>query len=306
MNPVRLRGDRMNPVRTIERIIKAPDIHWVGTGFRVRQYFPDSDESPMLDRMSPFLLLDYNEPYYFEGSPFDTGDTPHPHKGFETVTFSFSGSIEHKDAAGNSGVIHSGDVQWMTAASGVLHKEFHEKEYAKRGRLFHALQLWINLPERHKNDAPAYQYIPATTMGRYQSLDETIDAIVYTGAFRHITGPAKFHTPMNIYKLKLQPNSWISISENMTWNTGFLVINGTGSANDESIEFGDFVLFNNDGERFEVESGDEGLEIFVLAGEPLNEPVVKQGPYVMTNKTELLLAYGEYINGKFGREEAIM
>lgn len=111
---------------------------------------------------------------------------------------------------------------------------------------------------------------------------------------------------MNIYKLKLQPNSWSSISENMTWNTGFLVINGTGSANSESIESGDFVLFNNDGERFEVESGDEGLEIFVLAGEPLNEPVVKQGPYVMTNKTELLLAYGEYINGKFGREEAIM
>ena len=113
MNPVRLRGDRMNPVRTIERIIKAPDIHWVGNGFRVRQYFPDGDESPMLDRMSPFLLLDYNEPYYFEASPFDTGVTPHPHKGFETVTFSFSGSIEHKDAAGNSGVIHSGDVQWM-------------------------------------------------------------------------------------------------------------------------------------------------------------------------------------------------
>ena len=291
MNPVRLRGDRMNPVRTIERIIKAPDIHWVGTGFRVRQYFPNGDESPMLDRMSPFLLLDYNEPYYFEGSPFDTGDTPHPHKGFETVTFSFSGSIEHKDAAGNSGVIH---------------RESHEKEYAKRGRLFHALQLWINLPERHKNDAPAYQYIPATTMGRYQSLDETIDAIVYTGAFRHITGSAKSHTPMNIYKLKLEPNSWISISENMTWNTGFLVINGTGTANGESIESGDFVLFNNDGKRFEVESGDEGLEIFVLAGEPLNEPVIKQGPYVMTNKTELLLAYGEYINGKFGREEAIM
>ena len=291
MNPVRLRGDRMNPVRTIERIIKAPDIHWVGTGFRARQYFPDGDESPMLDRMSPFLLLDYNEPYYFEGSPFDTGVTPHLHKGFETVTFSFSGSIGHKDAAGNSGV---------------LHKEFHEKEYAKRGRLFHALQLWINLPERHKNDTPAYQYLPATTMGRYQSLDETIDAIVYTGAFRHITGPAKSHTPMNIYKLKLQPNSWISISENMTWNTGFLVINGTGSANGESIESGDFVLFNNDGERFEVESGDEGLEIFVLSGEPLNEPVVKQGSFVMTNKTELILAYGEYKNGKFGREEDIM
>ena len=86
----------MNPVRTIERIIKAPDIHWVGTGFRVRQYFPDSDESPMLDRMSPFLLLDYNEPYYFEGSPFDTGDTPHPHKGFETVTFSFPAPLNIK------------------------------------------------------------------------------------------------------------------------------------------------------------------------------------------------------------------
>ena len=253
MNPVRLRGDRMNPVRTIERIIKAPDIHWVGNS-----------------------------------------------------NIFFSGSIEHKDAAGNSGVIHSGDVQWMTAASGVLHKEFHEKEYAKRGRLFHALQLWINLPERHKNDTPAYQYLPATTMGRYQSLDERIDAIVYTGAFRHITGPAKSHTPMNIYKLKLQPNSWISISENMTWNTGFLVINGTGSANGESIESGDFVLFNNDGERFEVESGDKGLEIFVLSGEPLNEPVVKQGSFVMTNKTELILAYGEYKNGKFGREEDIM
>ncbi len=296
----------MNPVRTIDRIIKAPDIHWVGTGFRVRQYFPNGDDSPMLDRMSPFLLLDYNEPYYFEASPFDAGVTPHPHKGFETVTFSFSGSIEHKDTAGNGGVIHSGDVQWMTAASGVLHKEFHEKEYAKRGRLFHALQLWVNLPERHKNDAPAYQHIPANTMGRYQSLDETIDAIVYTGTFRNITGPAKSHTPMNIYKLKLQPNAWISISENETWNTGFLVINGTGTANGESIETADFVLFNNDGERFEVEAGDEGLEIFVLSGEPLNEPVVKHGPFVMTNKTELLLAYGEYKNGKFGREEDIM
>ncbi|SNV54339.1 pirin family protein [Veillonella rodentium] len=296
----------MTPIRTIEQIIKAPDIHWVGTGFRVRQYFPNGDTSPMLDRMSPFLLLDYNEPYYFQGGPFKTGVNPHPHKGFETVTFCFSGSIAHKDTAGNTGIINSGDVQWMTAARGILHEEFHETEYAKRGRLFHALQLWINLPERYKNDNPSYQYLSADMMGYYQSLDETIEATVYTGTFRHITGPGKSYTPMNIYKLKLRPDSSISISEQATWNTGFLVLSGSGSTNGESYTTADFVLFNNDGDCFEVEAGDEGLELFVLSGEPINEPVVKHGPFVMTDSTELLLAFGEYKQGKFGREEDLM
>lgn len=293
--------------RTIHQIIEPPHIHWVGTGFRVRQYFPNGDNSPLLQRMSPFILLDYNEPYYFEGSPFESGVSPHPHRGFETVTFSFSGSLEHKDTAGNTGIIHSGDVQWMTAGSGVLHKEFHEKESAKRGRMLHAIQLWVNLPSAFKNESPHYQHIQSAHMGQYTSLDETVKGIVYAGTFRNVKGPGKSYTPMNIYKLNIAGNSYVSISEQAHWNTGFLVINGSGIVNGESeISAGQFVIMNNDTDRFDIDAGPDGIEIFVLSGEPIDEPIAKNGPFVMNNGTDLLLAYGEYKNGRYGREEDLM
>lgn len=297
--------------RSIEQIIEPEEPHWVGSGFRVRQYFPNGDTNPLnpplLTRMSPFLLLDYNEPYYFEGSPFEKGVAPHPHKGFETVTFSFSGSLEHKDTAGNRGVMHSGDVQWMTAGKGVLHREYHEKEWSKKGRMLHAIQLWVNLPAANKNDEPHYQHLAASTMGTYTSLDETVSAIVYAGAFRNITGPGNSYTPMNIYKLTIEPNSYVSIREQANWNTGFLVINGSGTVNGESqIAKGQFIIMSNDNEQFDIDAGDEGLEIFVLSGEPIHEPIVKKGPFVMNNATDVLLAFGEFQNGKFGREEDLM
>lgn len=310
----------MNQKRTIDQIIHAPEAHWVGTGFRVKQYFPNGDTSPLLERMSPFILLDYNEPYYFEGSPFESGVSPHPHKGFETVTFSFAGSIEHKDTAGNHGIIHSGDVQWMTAAGGVLHKEYHEKEYAKRGRMFHAIQLWVNLPKAHKQDAPTYQTLRKQQMGLYTSLDETIKGIVYAGTFRNIIGPARTHTPMNIYKLSIDAGSYISISEQPHWNTGFLVLAGSGTVNGEStesskngtpqmsnsIQAGDFVIMNNNADRFEIDAGPKGMEIFVLSGEPIDEPIAKRGPFVMNDGVETLLATSEWQNGRFGLAEDIM
>lgn len=287
--------------RKIESILKKDRSHWVGNGFRVKQYFPADKGEKFLERFSPFILMDYNEPYFFKGSPFETGVGVHPHKGFETVTFAFAGKVEHGDNKGHTGVIEPGDIQWMTAGSGILHREFHEKEFAKKDRVLHMIQLWVNLPKEHKLTAPKYQAIKANQMGRYCTEDDLLNAIIYAGEAFGVQGPASTFSPMNIYKIEIKKGKEILLEEPKDFNTGLLVLGGEIKINGESIvKNSDFVLFENDGNPIHITGLEEHSEVFILSGKPLNEPVVAMGPFVMNTREEIIEANEEYRAGKFG------
>lgn len=287
--------------RSIERIITNRRAHWVGNGFRVKQYFPSLQPDNFLERFSPFILLDYNEPYFFEATPFETGVGPHPHRGFETVTFAFAGKVEHGDNQGNSGIIEPGDIQWMTAGKGILHKEYHETEFAKKDRILHMIQLWVNLPRKDKLTEPKYQAITADQMGHYTSFDQTYQLIVYAGEVNGIKGPATTFSPMNIYKAELAKGHSEQFQEPADFNTGLLVLAGQVEINHQTtVQSGDFVLFENDGHPFVLTGLDEHSEVFVLSGQPLNEPVVHAGPFVMSTREELRQASHDFQTGKFG------
>lgn len=288
-------------LRKIETIFKDGHLHWVGNGFRVKQYFPSLLGKEFFDRFSPFILLDYNEPYLFKATSLETGVGAHPHRGFETVTFAFSGKIEHGDNKGNRGIIESGDIQWMTAGSGILHKEFHEREFAKEDRIFHMIQLWVNLPKKYKMTEPKYQAIKKDQMGKYLSDDEQIELTIYAGDVFDIKGPASTFSPMNLYKIDIKKGKSVVIEEPSHFNTGLLILSGGVTINEtDPAERSDFVLFENDGNPFQITGVEEHSEVFVLSGQPLNEPVVAMGPFVMNTEEEIMQANLDYHNGAFG------
>lgn len=287
--------------RKIEDIFKNDSAHWVGNGFRVKQYFPTNRSGDFLERFSPFILLDYNEPYFFKATPFETGVGVHPHRGFETVTFAFAGKVEHGDNKGHSGIIEAGDIQWMTAAKGILHKEFHEKEYAKNDRVLHMVQLWVNLPKEYKMSEPKYQAIKKEQMGKYNSQDNNLEIIVYAGEVFGVKGPASTFSPMNIYKIDLKKGATVTIKEPSDFNTGMLILSGEVNVNEsKNVKSSDFVLFENDGKEFSLAGIEEHSEILVLSGQPLNEPVVAMGPFVMNTMEEIMQANADFRAGKFG------
>lgn len=290
----------MKQMRRIEKIIQNPPRHWVGNGFNVQQYFPSNQGMSFMERFSPFILMDYNAPATFKGTEGDVGVDIHPHRGFETVTFAFKGKVEHGDNHGHSGIIQEGDIQWMTAGSGVLHKEFHEREWAKHDRVFHMIQLWVNLPAKDKMTAPNYQALTKNEIPSFVEEKSEANIILYAGeVFKH-KGIAHTFSPMNIYKINLKKDHKIDLDEPSTYNTGFLLISGVVNINDDKVvREQDFVLFKNEAGVIEL-SAIEDAEIFVLSGKPLNEPVVAGGPFVMNTENELRQAYLDYQAGKFG------
>jgi quercetin 2,3-dioxygenase len=197
------KGVYMNTIKTIEAIIAPPPAHMVGDGFRVHSFFPGGR---LIDkkRMSPFFLLDYGAKVDFSPSVEPRGVGVHPHRGFETVTIAYHGRIAHHDSAGNSGVIGEGDVQWMTAASGLLHKEYHEENFSKAGGLFQMVQLWVNLPAKYKMTAPKYQELTNQKMGRYILPGNKGEVEVVAGNYQDVKGPASTFTPMHVYNVRLK------------------------------------------------------------------------------------------------------
>lgn len=294
----------MSRFRPIERVFTGPSSHWVGNGFHVSQYFPRGQGREFFDRFSPFILLDYNAPRYFESTERMVGIGPHPHRGFETVTFAFAGKVEHGDNQGNHGVIEPGDVQWMTAGSGILHKEYHEKEYAKNGRVFHMIQLWVNLPAKDKMTDPRYQALLAEDMGKLELPDDGGEIIVYAGEVMGVKGPALTFSPMDIFKVTLNKEKEVTLNQPAEYNTGMLVIDGSFQLDEEkTIEAGDFVLFENlPGDILLKGESDQASAVF-LSGEPLNEPVVAGGPFVMNTVEQLDQANNDYRNGLFGSHD---
>ncbi|GAA0117956.1 pirin family protein [Clostridium perfringens] len=291
----------MKKFRTIENIFKAPEPHMVGDGFRVSQYIPTGIKS--MERLSPFLLLDYNAPYYFKPSETRLGVGAHPHRGFETVTIAYDGKVEHHDNKGNHGIIGPGDVQWMTAASGIMHKEYHETEFSKNGGIFHMVQLWVNLHKDKKMIEPKYQPLLKEEMGVLKLDNDKGEISIIAGEVNGVKGPANTFTNINLYNINLKNYGNTTLSEPKNFNTAILILKGEAKVNENKIcKEGDFIIFDNvDGEIL-LESFTEESLFLVLSGEPINEPVVSHGPFVMNTLGEILDAYEDFRNNKFGTE----
>lgn len=291
----------MKKFRTIENIFKGPEPHMVGDGFRVSQYIPTGIKS--MERLSPFLLLDYNAPYYFKPSETRLGVGAHPHRGFETVTIAYDGKVEHHDNKGNHGIIGPGDVQWMTAASGIMHKEYHETEFSKNGGIFHMVQLWVNLPKDKKMIEPKYQPLLKEEMGVLKLDNDKGEISIIAGEVNRVKGPANTFTNINLYNINLKNYGNTTLSEPKNFNTAILILKGEAKVNEDKIcKEGDFIVFENVEGEILLESLTEESLFLVLSGEPINEPVVSHGPFVMNTLGEILDAYEDFRNNKFGTE----
>lgn len=283
--------------KNIELVIAPPTPHFVGDGFRVHNFIPSAYQLDM-ERMNPFIMLDYNSKHFFAPTDSPRGVGVHPHRGFETVTIAYNGKVEHHDSAGGGGVIGQGDVQWMTAASGVLHKEFHETEWAKEGGIFQMVQLWVNLPKKDKMSTPKYQAIKNSEMTKVD-LGENGFIEVIAGDYNGNKGPAFTFSPVNMMNAKLKTGGKAEFNFPANHNTGLVVIEGNVKVNDENIVTDHFVLFENEGETFTIEATEDAI-VLVLSGEPINEPIVAHGPFVMNTREEIIQAFNDFNDGKFG------
>lgn len=283
--------------RSVEAIIPPRELHYVGDGFRVHNFIPSQLKLGM-QRMNPFILMDYNSKFYFGASERPRGVGVHPHRGFETVTVAYKGRIQHHDSNGGGGIIGEGDVQWMTAAGGILHKEYHEKEWSKKGGEFQMVQLWVNLPAKNKMDPAKYQPIENDKMKRYKS--EGAELEIIAGEYKGKKGPATTFSPIHLYNLKLEKDAEFSFSFPENYNTAMLVVEGSILVNgQEKVPTDFFILMANDGDSFSVEAT-ENSKLLILSGEPLNEPIAAHGPFVMNTREELYQAFDDYNSGKFG------
>ena len=288
----------MNKQRSIEQIIPPPPAHMVGDGFRVHNFFPSSG-SMNIQRMSPFFLLDYGAKIEFPPSDTPRGVGVHPHRGFETVTIAYKGRVAHHDSAGNAGVIGEGDVQWMTAASGILHKEYHESEWSKLGGEFQMVQLWVNLPAKFKMSKPKYQPIRREEFGQVVLPDGNGIIEIIAGNFNNTNGPATSFTPIEMYNARLKKGAKVHFSLPQNYNTGFVIIEGAVTVNEKPAATDHFVLFANDGTDIYVEATENAI-VLILSGEPIHEAIIPYGPFVMNTKQEIVDAYDDWNSGKFG------
>jgi redox-sensitive bicupin YhaK (pirin superfamily) len=285
--------------KNIEAILPPPDFHMVGDGFRVHNFFP-SQSKIGIDGMSPFFLLDYGSKWTVPPSEKPRGVGVHPHRGFEAVTIAYHGKVAHHDSAGNSGVIKEGDVQWMTAGAGVLHKEYHEKEFSKKGGLFQAIQLWVNLPAKFKMTPAKYQPIENRNLTRFPLADGKSVVEVIAGEYKGMKGPASTFSPVNLFNAKLNRKVKADFSFKENYNTGILIVEGEIKINNsKTASENSFILFGHDGEEILIEALKDSV-ILVLSGEPIKEPIVSYGPFVMNTEAEIKQAYEDYYTGKFG------
>ncbi|KXO00192.1 short-chain dehydrogenase [Aequorivita aquimaris] len=285
--------------RKLERVLTPPRPHMVGDGFRVHQYIP-SALGAGFERMDPFIMMDYNSKFYFPPTDKPRGVDVHPHRGFETVTIAYKGSVAHHDSAGNSGVIGEGDVQWMTAASGILHKEYHEENFSKAGGDFQMVQLWVNLPAKDKMSAPKYQGITNGQMKKVALPDDAGTVEVIAGEYQGEKGPAFTFTPVHMLNAKLNKGGKATFSFPQNFNTAILVVEGNIKVNNqEEIHTDGLGLFENNGDTFIIKALDNAT-VLVLSGEPINEPIAAQGPFVMNTRSEIVQAISDFNMGKFG------
>lgn len=284
--------------KKVEIVVQPKPAHFVGDGFRVHNFIPSAYRLDM-ERMDPFIMLDYNSKFHFNASETPRGVGVHPHRGFETVTIAYQGKVEHHDSAGGGGIIGEGDVQWMTAAGGVLHKEYHESEWSKKGGIFQMVQLWVNLPAKDKMSKPKYQAITHEEMTQHQLGDNGFIEII-AGEYKGDKGPAFTFSPINMMNAKLKKGGKADFNFPANFNTAALVIEGSVVVNgEEKVATDHFVLFENMGENFSIEATEDAV-VLIISGEPINEPIYSHGPFVMNSREEIMQAFTDFNTGKFG------
>jgi redox-sensitive bicupin YhaK (pirin superfamily) len=250
--------------------------------------------------MNPFFLMDFNPEFNFSPTDIPRGVGVHPHRGFETVTIAYKGSVAHNDSAGNSGVINPGDVQWMTAASGILHKEYHEKEFAKKGGAFEMVQIWVNLPKKYKMSSPKYQAILHKQKGKVDLPDNAGTAHIIAGEYKGIKGAAETFSPVEMYDIRLNEDGEIELNLPGEYNTGLLIVEGEITINDNTrVSQHQYTQFKNEAGIIKIKAGKKS-NLLLLSGDPINEPVAAYGPFVMNTIEEIQEALADVKSGKFG------
>ena len=283
--------------RSVEGVHRSNTFHWVGDGFFVSTYFPSPELPP--ERTSPFVLMDYGPPREF--APLAEGKRGvgwHPHRGFETVTLAWQGAVAHRDNAGHSGVIGPGDAQWMTAASGIFHEEYLEENFTREGGKLHMMQLWVNLPEKHKMAPPGYQPIRAADVPTVSLPGASVR--VLAGELAGVRGPARTFTPITMLDIDASAGAHVKIPLPASYNAIAVVAEGRAIAGGSSASAGELLLFANDAEELEL-TAEDAAHVILLSGEPITEPIVQYGPFVMNTPQEIIQAIQDVGAGKFGR-----
>lgn len=279
----------------------APRQHWVGDGFPVRSMFT---YDTLGKHISPFLLLDYAGPMKFEPAARPRGVGEHPHRGFETVTIVYEGEVEHRDSTGAGGKIGPGDVQWMTAASGILHEEFHSHEFTRSGGTLEMVQLWVNLPAKDKMAAPGYQTLLNADIPVVALPDNAGKVRVIAGEYAGHRGPAHTFTPIDAWDVRLNQGRAADFVVPQGRTLALIVLRGTVQVNGSQVaREAQMVLFDRAGDAIAVEANSDAT-LLLLSGEPIDEPIAGYGPFVMNSKEEIQQAITDFNGGRFGRMSA--
>lgn len=285
--------------RNIEKVLTPQSFNWVGDAFYTTSFV--GKDIPR-KRMDPFFAVGYNADIDFEAREIPRGVGAHPHKGFETVTIAYKGKIEHKDSRGNHGVIGEGDVQWMTAGSGILHQEYHEKAFSKKGGIFQMVQMWVNLPAKDKETKPQYQDLYFQDMTKVAVGSDGSFVNVIAGAYQGQQGKGTTFSPMHLYNAYLNKGTKADFTFPNDYNTAMLVIEGGLQVNGAtSLGKDSFAMFENGaGDTFSLEATTDHTIVLIMSGQPLNEPVAHYGPFVMNTQEQLVQAVQDFNDGKFG------
>lgn len=279
-------------------IYTSPRGHWVGDGFPVRTLF---SYDTLGKHISPFLLLDHAGPADFTPTEQRRGVGQHPHRGFETVTIVYDGEVEHRDSTGAGGTIGPGDVQWMTAAKGILHEEFHSEAFARSGGALEMVQLWVNLPAKDKMADAGYQTIVDGDIPVLPLADGAGQLRLIAGDFAGTQGPARTFTPIDVWDLRLNAGKPVTLDLHEGRNTALVILRGTVLVNGEEVaRQGQLALFERDGRQLTLEANDDA-KVLLLSGEPIDEPIVGHGPFVMNSEQEIHQAFADFQSGKFGQ-----
>ena len=285
-------------MKKILGVYSAPRPHWVGDGFPVRSLF---GYDGLGRHLSPFLLLDHAAPTHFEPTTRPRGVGSHPHRGFETVTIVYQGEVAHRDSTGAGGVIGPGDVQWMTAAGGIVHEEFHSPAFTQSGGTVEMVQLWVNLPAKDKMAAPGYQNLLNGNIPSVELPDGAGRVRVIAGSFGGRSGPARTFTPMDVWDVRLAQGKLTELPVTRGWSTALIVLHGTVLVNGESVvREAQMALFERDGDSITVEANSDAV-VLLLSGEPIDEPIVGHGPFVMNTEAEIAQAFEDFNSGRFAR-----
>ena len=285
-------------MKSIIGIYTSPQAHWVGDGFPVRTLFSYDN---LGKHISPFLLLDHAGPAEFTPTTLRRGVGQHPHRGFETVTIVYKGELEHRDSTGSGGKIGPGDVQWMTAASGILHEEFHSEDFGRSGGTLEMVQLWVNLPARDKMADAGYQTILDSDIPSIALSNDAGSLRLIAGEFDGHTGPSRTFTPIDVWDLRLNAGKLLTLDLHEGRNTALVVLRGAVQVNGlESVRQGQLALLDRKGDQLTLEASTDAV-VQLLSGEPIDEPIVGHGPFLMNTEQEIRQAFADFQSGRFGQ-----